>query len=333
MSDESNDKKNILKSKFFLKLFGIPCGVWLILSLIAMTDKTDPELLTLEDFFIGNIIIFIIWFIISFFIAFFHAKKETKDIKVERILEKKCEETSTFSKIIFPLIMSIITFVIGIFLSYDSIGFPLKAQLIIFLVAFAPFIIFIIFVFMIYKYNKKKKVVYALKTISIVITCLLLFYYFIALFFVVLIEATNPMTNPKYYSYHISVTPVLKKAFPSKIPKNVDNVKFFYVPGILQGGTRYTLYYIDKNMTCDKFDKKYKKQAEWVGHKDGYTEKRGLLSGAFYSTPSEYKNENDYIIYLIDGNCDNSGYCNHGSFLIAAFNEKTHEIVFSAEDW
>lgn len=329
MDKKFNKIKTIIKSKFFLKLFFIPFGIWFALSLLALADRSDPDALTLADFVFGNIEAFIIWFIISFPIALLHSKKETKDIKKGRTPEKKWEEKTTFKKIRFPLIMSIITFIIGIFLSYDSIGFPLKAQLIIFLAAFIPCILFVIFLFIIYKNKEKQKVYSIFKTISIVITCLLLFYYLIAMFVVVLTEAVNPMTNPKYYSFHIPD----KKVFPKKIPKDVDDVKFLYAPGILQGGTSYTLYYVDKNMTLDEFDKKYKKQAEWIGHIDDYKEKAGLLSGAFYYTPSEYKNENDYVIYLIKGRCDDSGYCNHGDFLIAAFNEKTHQVVYSTESW
>lgn len=329
MSNENNKKESILKSKFFLKLFCIPSGIWIFLSLISMTDQSDPEPMTLGESIVSDLIIIGIWFCISFLIAKHHKKKEEKDIKIGRTPEKKWEEKTTFKKIRFPLIMSIITFLIGIFLSYDSIGFPLKAQLIIFLAAFIPCILFVIFLFVIYKNKEKQKVYSIFKTISIVITCLLLFYYLIAMFVVVFTEAVNPMTNPKYYTFHIPE----KKVFPKKIPKDVENVKFLYAPGILQGGTRYTLYYVDKNMTLDEFDKKYKKQAEWIGHIDDYKEKAGLLSGAFYYTPSEYKNENDYIIYLIKGRCDDSGYCNHGHFLMAAFNEKTHQVVYSTEAW
>lgn len=331
MNNENNKTKKTLKSKFFLKLFCIPAVIWLFLSLILMTDQSDPEPMTWR-FFIGNILILGIWFVISFLIAKFHKEKEKQNIKVESAPDKEREETGMSKKIRFPLIMSIITFLIGIFLSYDSIGFPLGAQLIIFIVAFIPCILFVIFTIVIYKNKKKKKVFSIFKTISIIVTCLL-FYYFIAMFVVALTEAINPMTNPKYYSYHIFTSPGLKKAFPSKIPKDVEDVKFLYDPGMLQGGTRYTLYYVDKNMTLDEFDKKYKKQAEWIGHKDDYKDKSGLMGGVFYSTPSECKNENDYVIYLIDGNCDDSGYCNHGNFLIAAFNEKTNEVVYSAESW
>lgn len=329
MSKKNNGKDNILKSSFFLKLFGIPAGIWIFLSLISMTDQSESESMTGGELIVYNLIILGIWFGISFLITKHHKKKEEKDIKMGRTPEKKWEEKSTFKKIKFFLIMSIITFFIGIFLSYDLIGFSLKAQLIIFSVAFLPFILFMIFLFVIYINKEKQKVFSIFKTISIVITCLLPYYYFIAMFVIVLTEFVNPMTNPKYYSFHIPDS----KVFPKKIPKDVEDVQFLYAPGILQGGTRYTLYYVDKNMTLNEFDKKYKKQAEWIGHIDNYKEKTGLLSGAFHYTPSEYKNENDYVIYLIKGKCDASGYCNHGYFLMAAFNEKTHQVVYSTEDW
>ena len=122
----------------------------------------------------------------------------------------------------------------------------------------------------------------------------------------------NPITDVKYYKREIKGH--LLKVFPSDIPDNVEKVEFYYAPGILQGGTNYSLYYVD-------------------GHKDEYTEKMGLLTGAFSYTPAEYENEDDYIIYLIEGNCDNSGYCNHGKFLMTAYNEKTNEVIFRSERW
>ncbi len=329
MIKENNVKDNILKSKFFLKLFGIPAVIWIFLSLISMINQSDSKYMAWVKSIISNLIIIGIWFGISFIITKHHQIKKEKNIKMGRTLEKKWEEISTFKKIRFPLIMSIITFLVGIFLSYDLVGFPLKVQVISFLAAFIPFILFMIFLFVIYINKEKQKVFSIFKTISIAVTCLLLFYYFIAMFIIILVEAVNPMTNPKYYSFHIPDSQV----FPKNIPKDVEEVKFLYAPGVLQSGTRYTLYYVDKNMTLNEFDKKYNKQAKWIGHIDDYKEKAGLLSGAFYYTSSKYKNENDYVIYLITSRCDGPGYCNHGHFLMAAFNEKTNQVVYSTETW
>ena len=330
MSKEKNKKDSILKSKFFFKLFCIPAGIWIYLSLMSMINQSNSESITWGEAIVGDLMLLGIWFGISFIIAICHKKKEEKDLKMGRTPEKKWKEKSTFKKIRFPLIMSIITFLIGIFLSYDLIGFPLKAKIIVFFAAFTPFILFMIFLFVIYINKENQKIFSIFKTISIVITCLLLFYYLFALFIIVLTEAVNPMTNLIYYKFYKPDSEI----FPKKIPKDVEDVKFLYVPGVLQGGTIYTLYYVDKNMTLKEFDKKYKNQAEWIGHLDDYKEKEGLLSGAFGCTPAEYAdNKNDYVIYLIKGTCDNSGYCNHGHFIMAAFNEKTHQVIYSVEYW
>ena len=229
------------------------------------------------------------------------------------------------------LIMCIITLLIGIVVySSTAIGIPIKAKLVILLVSFIPFLLFLLITILSYHFKEKYKRI--LKVISIILSLLLGFYYFLALFMCVLLAATNPVTNLKYYNYYVAGER-LENVFPSKIPDNVKNVQFYYAPGILQGGTNYALYYVDDYMTKENFDKKYKDKAVWIGHKEEYTEKEGLLSGAFSFTPADYNNENDYIIYLIEGRCDNSGYCNHGEFLFTAFNEKTNEVVFSSEQW
>ena len=148
----------------------------------------------------------------------------------------------------------------------------------------------------------------------------------------IILQSLNPVINPNYYNYYIQ-TSNLKEKFPNKIPNNAENIKFIHSIGIFQGGTIYSLYYIDNKMTDEIFMKKYKNKAIWIGHIDEYTDKKGLLSGVFNDTPAHDKNTNDYTIYLMDGDCDNSGYCNHGNYIIAAFNKKTYEVIFSSEQW
>lgn len=244
-------------------------------------------------------------------------------------MKNKIKEIFKYNKL--SIIMCIITLSIGVlFYSSTAIGIPIKEKLIIFLASFIPFFIFLIIT--IFSYHFKERFKKILKAISIILSLSLIFYYFIALFVCMALAAMNPVTDTKYYNYYVTGES-LEKVFPAKIPSNAKNIEFYYAPGILQGGTNYSLYYIDDSMTKEKFDKNYKNKAIWIGYKDEYTEKRGLLSGAFAFTPAYYKNEDDYIIYLIEGRCDDSGYCNHGNFLIAAFNEKTNEIVFRSEQW
>lgn len=244
-------------------------------------------------------------------------------------MKVKIKEMFKYGK--FSILMSVITLLIGIlFYSSTAIGIPIKEKIMIFLVSFIPLFIFLIIIILSYRFKEKYKKV--LKLISVIISLLLVFYYFISLFVCLLLSATNPVTDSKYYNYYVTGER-LEKVFPSKIPSNAKNVEFYYAPKFLQSGTNYSLYYIDDSMTKEKFDKEYKNKSIWIGHKEEYTEKDGLLSAVFAYTPAYYENENDYIIYLIEGSCDDSGYCNHGDFLIAAFNEKTNEIVFSSEQW
>lgn len=146
-----------------------------------------------------------------------------------------------------------------------------------------------------------------------------------------ILEAINLITDTKYYKDKVNGH--LLEVFPKDIPTNAEEVNFFYSPDFLQGGSSIALYYIDKDMTIDKFDEKYKFKAEWVGYFEDYNDKDGLLTGAFLNTPAQYNNENDYIIYLVNSRCDNSGYCNHGNFLFTSFNKNTNEIIFKSENW
>ena len=149
---------------------------------------------------------------------------------------------------------------------------------------------------------------------------------------ITILMAINPVTNPKYYNFFVNSND-LTEVFPKKILDNVKNVQFYYAPGILQGSTDYVLYYIDNNITLDKFNDQLKNKAIWIGREGEYTEKRGLLTGVFSHTPIEYENKNNFIIYLIEGECDDSGYCNHGNYLLAAINENTNEIIYESSSW
>ena len=199
-----------------------------------------------------------------------------------------------YKKCMVPLIMSIITFLIGCVFFYLSKGDPFNLRVKIVLIGYLPFIIFLILLLLCYFKCNTKKSIDIISAISAVLAFLLLGYYVSAIFICAFEEAENPITDIRYYKSKVNGS--LLKAFPKDIPDDAEEVSFIYSPGVLQGGTEVALYYIDKNMTIDKFDKKYRFKAEWIGHINEYNEKNGLLSGAFSNTPSQYKNENDYSI-------------------------------------
>ena len=193
-----------------------------------------------------------------------------------------------------------------------------------------PTIIFLIIVFISYFKCDTKEKQKRLKKVNLILTLTLAIYYLAVIFFDIYAELT-PVTNTRYYKE--KVTGDLLNVFPKDIPKNVKKIKFDYTPGFLQGASNISLYYVDDNMTASKFENKYSDKSEWVGSSDDYSEKEGLFSGLFYNTPAQSNNKTDYIIYLNKSKCDESGYCNHGYYLLSAFNKKTKEVIYQYREW
>ncbi len=63
-------KKSILKSNYFLKLFGVPSVCWIVLSLIAMIpNEADSDPLTWGEIIGADLFVLVSWFAISFAIT------------------------------------------------------------------------------------------------------------------------------------------------------------------------------------------------------------------------------------------------------------------------
>ena len=94
MSKEKKKKLSLLKSSFFLKLFGIPSICWTLLSLWVMdVPNDDGTFTTWPEFFEETIISIILWFTISFIITLIvnevrKNKPKTKIIKEVQYITK-----------------------------------------------------------------------------------------------------------------------------------------------------------------------------------------------------------------------------------------------------
>lgn len=228
-------------------------------------------------------------------------------------------------------LMSFITFLIGCIPAIDSIGMPLKGRLITLLLSFLPCIIYIILIVVQNHFSNVDTVKRSTNAIAIVLSCFLFLYYFVSLFMYGLISFMNPVTDIKYYKSKVFDGKILQ-VFPKEIPDNVKETDFLYSPGFLQAGTVLRLYYKDDSLTKEEFEKKYKDKAIWIGYEKEYSENKGLFSDIYYNTPA-YETKDDFLIYLIEAYCDDSGYCNHGYFLLASHNDKTNEVMYILEDW
>lgn len=98
MSKENEKKESILKSGFFLRLFGIPYATWFVISLLAMIpDETDPDPLSWGDLILTNIVILLAWFGVSFVISLIinevkKSKPKTKVVKEIQYMNKPEEK-------------------------------------------------------------------------------------------------------------------------------------------------------------------------------------------------------------------------------------------------
>lgn len=96
-------KGSILKSSFFLKLYGIPSVCWIIISLIGMIpDETDLDPLTWGDLIIVDLFMLISWFAISFVITLI--VNEIKKKKSKTIIKEVQEMTKLEEKKLLMLI-------------------------------------------------------------------------------------------------------------------------------------------------------------------------------------------------------------------------------------
>ena len=98
----------------------------------------------------------------------------------------------------------------------------------------------------------------------------------------------------------------------------------------MPGASIIELYYQASHLK--DLESALKEKAIWIGTLNEYTENHGLLDQNIFNSLTT-SNINDFIIYLIDGKCDNSGYCNHGIFLLGAINQKTNEVIYSYHNW
>ncbi len=231
-------------------------------------------------------------------------------------------------KRLIPLISTLIIFAVGIWFFRSSIGMDLRSRLVIGLISFFPVAIsLIVTIISVFKSKSaKQRTGMALAALAVLVALAL--YYVSVTIPVALMEADNPVTDSKYYEYKVNDSELLR-AFPKEIPEDAKDVRFLYQPGALQGGTTIEICYVDENMTREKFDSMYKDRAKWTGRYEEYSEIDGLLGTAF---EGDFKGR-DHTIYLIEAEGDDSGYNNHGRYLLAAFDENTKEAVYKYEKW
>lgn len=327
-------KKNKNLPNYLKKIFFIPSIFLIFFSLIAMIpDESETNPLTWSELILADIILLLLWYVISYIISLIinkfkgneNANSNGDNYEKSNIIIKYFKRT----KLSFT--MMCITFVISFFFLYFGIVEDIKWMCITMLIGSFPFIIYLIITLCVNKFYEKKYVKNIYNIFTPIFTICVLIYYCVAIFVCLLIQVAHPVTNINKYKYVISDS--LLTIFPKQIPQNVNNKFFYYQPGVLQGGTTIILYYVDNSLNQDSIYDKYVDNSKWIGYLSDYIDSENLLADVFYNAPIEKENEKDFKIFLIDGSCDNSGYCNHGNYLIVAINEQTREILYKSKTW
>ena len=244
-------------------------------------------------------------------------------------MKEKLKRIYKESKLLF--IMTTITFIIFIiFFIFPIKIHELSYKYIILIMGIIPFLVFLLTTILSSIFTNKKYLKIITGIITYILTFALPVYYIIVIFFSLFIDIEHPVKNIKYYNEYVSGDYLLN-VFPKEIPKNVKDIQLIYSPGLLQGGTTISLYYVDNKLNVEYFNDKYTKKSKWIGIKEEYSKQN--LNWFSNGTPIKYKEENNFKIYLVDDECDDSGYCNHGQYLLVGINENTNEVLYQYKQW
>ena len=253
-------------------------------------------------------------------------------LKVEDDKGKKEIFRTIMSKCTYQAIMFIICGLIALWgILTTSLAYGIKLYSKMLLVLIIPVIVFGIALYRKYKYRINKNARSNINWFTTFMLLLLPIYYFLTLFFLGLESATTDVTNYKYYKDFMDEE--LYEVFPKKIPKNAENISFYHIDPFLQGGEINTLSYKDDSLTSSIVEEKYKSKSTWIGSADSEEVPEAVNDYGLFSNISINGKKENFILYVNIARCDNSGYCNHGEYILVAYNDITKEIIFKEEHW
>lgn len=160
-----------------------------------------------------------------------------------------------------------------------------------------------------------------------------------------------PLTSSQEWRYHQIVGahsgyPLLNH-FPAEIPKEATKMRFYFQPGVMQGGTTFQLRLALPRSTIADLDQTYSKlktKSFWGGdinwHMSG---KDGMPTTFFHTNDNAETYENrlfppDYEIMIFDpllteSERSQSRLWNHGQSHGVAISRQRNEIVYWAQWW
>lgn len=210
---------------------------------------------------------------------------------------------------------------IVVFLLLCSINDVEKNQFVfLILLGFAPSFIFLIFTIILNVFKDKTSLITIIRIMSYISFFLYIFYLMLICFCYIVIMADNPETSLESYTYNKKIN-----FFPKEIPREYVDATYYH---------QYPLMYGEKVILYLKIDEQsIREYKEELGSKTVERDKNMRTYVEYSNTPYEDKVIDEFDWYIIESECYDSRYCNHGIDKHVRIKEETNEIIFYYHDW
>ncbi|WMJ83424.1 hypothetical protein ACS3UN_10150 [Oscillospiraceae bacterium LTW-04] len=243
--------------------------------------------------------------------------------------------TRTFTKALFPAIMTVISLVLFIAVYGFEILTAMEPRYFKSLIFALPTVCFAIVTYL--TTNRWVKELPSLVLTSVLVgalSCVMLIAFIISVFD----AATTTTTDVKKYerALRLSSFPesALSNSFPDKIPTDAQDVYFSYNPAFLQGGENLALKFKTSSEAIDRYTEEFSEKAEWIG-KEGNLQagEHGVFGGTVDFFDQSYNWHYNATVYVLSSRSNQLGDWNHGELYLVAIKEISCEVLFLAKRW
>jgi len=244
-------------------------------------------------------------------------------------MHEKTRKDSQMKKAIFPLIMTIVSLAVFVWLYrfVTIVSFYLSGLL------FAiPFVVFGIIALLAVKGKMKCSniVTGALIPVFLVFTCICLTILSIGMGFTEVKDVSKYKRILHEYNYPKNE---LVSHFPAQIPQDTTDVAFYFKPrtGIAQDAEYLVLKFQTDLESIEKYTQRFSSAASWSGTKEQAWKENSHACYCYLSPVGYEELAEDFIIYQLYR--DPKEGRNHGAIGFAVISSERCEIVFYAEIW
>jgi len=243
----------------------------------------------------------------------------------------KCKKTE---KIIINTLL-ILSILIFLFLYYNLTFKCVNRYWFEGLIFGIPSLILLAIAYLFYQKEISGKVAISFSIIILIASIIVLS---IAFMVIVITDLTSEVTDIKEYKriLNLEVYDEMLYQFPKEVPKNAENVKFFYRPQFLQGGMQMELKMTLDEQIINSYIVNFKDKCKQIINIDNKEVLWDLDNVGIFTLGDhvvEERIEKGFTIYLLESEPYKTNNWNHGYVIFIAVNDAKTEILFQSEVW